>query len=469
MINKTKKKFKNGKNQKGGKKNSRGKQNSRGKNNNCRIKYTKKKIRGGSYYGDKLTTQESENFAEILDRVDEHFKSLPQNKLYDKNNKLITHALTYKLKFLNNLLSQDKGYISFITEEQEIASILVGMENYPQEDMDLVKKGILFFKQFVIKEDLQQPGATGFTKTKEMFDKLKEIKEVYSLPALCSYKYITYYDQQKSRHRYFTLMLKGNEDMNNYFFSGKTITMKETLDFCLKLVDTIHNLAENGYYYTDLKLDNIAIYTDNNTNENELFLIDLDSIVGSDTFGQMTYNSYVLHRNLILLNHIERNMVNTLYGLCVTIFMLVYMAREIATDYKTQARELDLLIFDNTSKTINEDNQFQKYMNTGIFVGKAKPVRGVFILNSPLLKKLDIIKHTLHGFDDGDDGIITCLLPFFDGNNIITPENKNGLKTALGLEADWLVNKLKGLRRCILQDYQELNPSLGSELMSLFA
>ena len=228
----------------------------------------------------------------------------------------------------------------------------------------------------------------------------------------------------------------------------------------MDLIDTLIKLAKSNQYYTDIKLDNIAIYIDPETNEKELFLIDIESITGIDAAGYMTYHSHLLFNKLYSPGTKKevKNIFNVLYSLCVTIFMLVYLSKELETDYSNQTKEIDTLLFNNP-KLIhnNETNQFDRYLNAGKKAKKNKP-NGIFVLEHPNFKKIYILKNTFYGIE-GNEGIFSCLKPFFDSSVEPSIEKYNN---------DILINKLEGLRRCILQDYNELNPDLAFELRNLF-
>ena len=387
-------------------------------------------------------------------------KTLPVEEVYDDSGNLLNSAVLTKLKYLNNFLNESNGDMFFRDEQKEIGAILNGMSECPN-DKTLVKKGILFYNNYVIKRDLDTPDPkTGITKTKHVLDKLSQIKkEVYCLPALCSYKYITAYDNLNKKDISYTIMKRGVSDMSSFFNSGKSIELKDTLKFCLDLIDTLIKLAKRQQYYTDIKLDNIAIYIDPKTNEKELFLIDIESITGIDTVGYMTYHSYLLFNTLFSLgtNKEVKNILNVLYSLCVTIFMLLYLSKELETDFSAQTKDIDKLLFDNPKPNPNnETNQFDRYLNAGRNAKKDKP-NGTFVLEYEKFRGIDILKNTFYGME-GNEGIFSCLKPFFDSSvdNIKTYDN-NILK-----------KKLEGLRRCISQDYNELKPDLAFELRSLF-
>ena len=121
-------------------------------------------------------------------------------------------------------------------------------------------------------------------------------------------------------------------------------------------------LARNNLFYIDLKLENIAVFNENG--ENNLYLIDIDSIVGPNTRGKVTYCSKNLS-NKPISEGFDKNMLYLLYGLYVTVFMLIYFSKDIAEEYKDECCDLDKLLFEqNLDCRLPgcEDNQFVIYI-----------------------------------------------------------------------------------------------------------
>ena len=395
---------------------------------------TKKKLKGGSDARNPLSKEDYQTFQKMLEKTVELFDGVLYDNLYNDDGSLKENIITYKNRFLANTLNRGNGLIPFNDPNAEIAGILNGIDQFPQEK-DLVKRGIYFTRSYVIKEHSDILGSNP-DRVRDILDKIKELTSIVTFQALCTYRFIEYTDY--GEQKYATIMPKG-VDVVDYLNSTVSFSLEKILQFCTDLTDTIMKLCDNDLYYIDLKLENIAVFNENG--ENNLYLIDIDSIVTPTTKGKITYCSKNLY-NKPLSQSYDKKILYLLYGLYVTIFMLIYFSKDIVEDYKVECDELDKLLFEQSHDSRipgSEDDQFVKYINNGKRSRYYKPPNGIFVLEHPNLRKLNKVSNTIENFLD-------FIKPFFSSRHEEIPNYNK--KTAITI--------CENLKNCLIIDLGNL-------------
>lgn len=370
------------------------------------FKSKKKSFKGGANTHSKnpLSKKEFAKFMVILEKTVELFDGIPEENLYDEEDNLKPNILTYKTRFLAGMLNRGDGLIPFNDYDRDVARILNGIESFPQHN-DLIRRGIYFTSSYVIKEHNNRLGSNP-VRVKQVLKQIKELTSVFTFQALCTYRFIKYTHQ--GQDKFATIMPKGI-DAVDFLNSAESFSLEKILQFCLDLTDTVMKLARNNLFYIDLKLENIAVFNENG--ENNLYLIDIDSIVGPNTRAKVTYCSKNLS-NKPISEGFDKNMLYILYGLYVTVFMLIYFSKDIAEEYKDECCDLDKLLFEQNRNHILpgcEDNQFAIYLYNGRRANSSKPLQGTFVLEHPNLRRLDKVNNTINHFLDS-------IRPFFTSN-----------------------------------------------------